>query len=121
MSTNPADVNQVNPTGAPAGKTYEEELRELEELLGQKFPPLIAQGKEAFRRDFPRLLKKHRGKWVAYSGDQQIGIARSDLDLYEQCFRSGLKRTEFVILRIDPEAVSDFDAEVEILTPEMDE
>src|SRR5438046_500005 len=97
MSADPADISQANPTGAPAGKTYEEELRELEELLGEKFPPLIARGREAFRRDFPQLLKKHRGKWVAYSGDQQMGIARSDLDLYEQCFRSGLKRTEFVI------------------------
>lgn len=119
MSANPTDVNQANSASAPAGKTYEQELRELEELLGEKFPPLIRAGREAFRRDFPQLQKKHRGWWVAYSGDQQIAIARSDLPLYEECFRRGLKRTEFVVLQIDPEELIDVH-EWEILTPEMD-
>jgi hypothetical protein len=120
MSTNPADVSQPTPDLPQPRKTPEEELRELEELLGEKFPPLIAQGRETFRRHLPELLKTHRGRWAAYSGDRRLGISRSDLDLYDQCFRSGLKRTEFVILRIDPDGFIDV-PEFEILTPKIDE
>jgi hypothetical protein len=40
-------------------------------LLDREVPPLIQRGQEAFGRDLPELLKKHPGKWVAYSGDRQ--------------------------------------------------
>ncbi|HEX5271221.1 MAG TPA: hypothetical protein VFW33_12060, partial [Gemmataceae bacterium] len=41
------------------------------------YPPLFRRSQEAFWRDLPELLKSRRtrGKWVAYHGDERIGIA----------------------------------------------
>jgi hypothetical protein len=119
MSADAADVGQVSSASAAAIKTLEEEIRELEELLGEKFPPLILEGRKAFLRDLPQLLKTHRGWCVAYSGDRQLGINRSALKLYDDCFRQGLARTEFVVLDVSESHF--YPNEVEILTPEMDE
>jgi len=85
-------------------------------------PPLIQRGQEAFRRDLPRLLEKHAGQWVAYSGDRQLGIARSKRELYQRCLRQGLGDEEFVVRGIEPEMVEGseweaFVAAVEALNP----
>jgi hypothetical protein len=45
--------------------------------VDREIPPMIQRSQEAFRRDLPELLKKHEGKWVAYSGDRRLGMGRS--------------------------------------------
>ncbi|HKI32189.1 MAG TPA: hypothetical protein VKA46_10000 [Gemmataceae bacterium] len=119
MSTNPANTNQPAETDLFPRPITEEEVRELDALLGESVPPLIAGGRKAFLRDLPQLLKTHRGWCVAYSGDRRLGISRSALKLYDECFRQGLARTEFIVL--DVEESHFYTHEIEILTPELDE
>jgi Family of unknown function (DUF5678) len=74
-------------------------------------PPLIQRGQEAFSRDLPELLKKYAGKWVAYSGERQLGIGRSKGKLYQQCLRQGFDDDEFLVRSIEPEIPDDLDWE----------
>src|SRR5262249_17934234 len=43
-------------------------------------PPGLMRSQQAFWRDLPELLKdrRTRGKWVAYHGDEQVGVAADD-------------------------------------------
>jgi len=41
----------------------------------------------AFYRNLPELLKKHYGKWVAYHGDEFMGLGRTQTELYQKCLR----------------------------------
>src|SRR4051812_40561504 len=70
-------------------------------------PPLIRSGQEAYQRDLPELLKKHEGRWIAYSGDRRLGITRTRRQAYELGFRGGLARHEFIVLGIDPSDLDD--------------
>jgi hypothetical protein len=74
-----------------------------------EIPPGIQRSLAAFRRDLPTLLadKKLYRCWVAYHGDERIGIARSADELYRECFRRGLKREDFVVCWIMPEIPPD--------------
>jgi hypothetical protein len=69
-------------------------------------PEGIRKSQEAFFRDLPELLKDRRlrGKYVAYHGDERIGIARDDVPLIPECLRRGLERTEYDILVIEPQS-----------------
>jgi hypothetical protein len=75
------------------------------ESVASGIPPGIRRSTEAFRRDLPELLKNKKwyGRWVAYHGEERIGIARDPVDLYEECKRRGLKRDEFRVCWIVPE------------------
>jgi hypothetical protein len=55
--------------------------------------PGILRLQAAFRRDLPELLKvkKYDRRWVAYHGDECVGIAKDPVDLYEECARRGKK------------------------------
>lgn len=66
-------------------------------------PPMLGRSLDAFRRDLPRLLKTHYGKWVAYHGDAQLGFGRTEKELYEKCLARGMKRDEFLVCSIEPE------------------
>jgi len=55
----------------------------------------------AFQRDWPQLAQGHYGEWVAYHGDQQLGIGRTQTELYQACFQRGLKRGEFHVFGIE--------------------
>jgi hypothetical protein len=74
-----------------------------------EIPPGIQRSQAAFRRDLPQLLanKKLYRRWVAYHGDERIGIARDPLELYKECSRRELKRDEFVVRCIMPEIPPD--------------
>jgi hypothetical protein len=68
-------------------------------------PHATEQGKRAvlaFRRDLPRLLRERPREWVAYHGDQQIGIARTALELYQECTRRGLPESDCIVHPIEP-------------------
>ena len=66
-------------------------------------PPMLGRSLDAFRRDLPRLLKTHYGKWVAYHGDAQVGFGRTETELYAKCLAQGMKRDEFLVCSIEPE------------------
>lgn len=65
--------------------------------------PMLTRSLEAFRRDLPRLLEAHYGKWVAYRGDERLGLGKTQTELYEQGFARGLKANEFLVCSIEPE------------------
>jgi hypothetical protein len=70
-------------------------------------PPLIQSGQEAYQRDLLELLEKHKGRWVAYSGDRRLGIIRTRSQAYELGFKDGLAKHEFIVLGIDPSDLDD--------------
>lgn len=69
-------------------------------------PEGIRKSQEAFFRDLPELLKdrKLQGRYIAYHGDERIGIARDDEPLIRECLRRGLKREDYDILIIEPQS-----------------
>jgi hypothetical protein len=75
-------------------------------------PEMIKKSQAAFRRDLPELLKDRRlrGQWVAYHGEQRVGVGRSKRSLYQQCLKHGLPYGEFVVRQIAPE----YDEEAEL-------
>ena len=85
----------------------------IESQLPTEPLPMIQKSIAAIRRDLPELLKRHRGSWVAYHGDEWIGFGKSQTGLYEECLRRGLTRDDFVVCGVD-EGVFDPDEEIEI-------
>ncbi|MCI0457315.1 MAG: hypothetical protein L0Z62_10115 [Gemmataceae bacterium] len=69
----------------------------------------------AFYRDLAGLLKDRYRQWVAYHGDQQLGFARTQTELYQECLRRGFQRGEFVVCSIEP---ADPDFVIDELLPE---
>ncbi len=82
---------QVGPAPPPA------------EEPGYVVPPLVRRSQEAFWRDLPELLKswRKRGKWVAYHGDERIGIARTDDELIREVLRRGLGKDDYYLDMIE--------------------
>jgi hypothetical protein len=58
---------------------------------------------QAFLQDLPRLNAERAGQWVAYEGPRQLGFAMHKHELYQECFRRGLQREQFVIFCIEPQ------------------
>jgi hypothetical protein len=81
--------------------TAEADTRIPEEAERRRRHALSEQAWAAFRRDWPQLAQQHYGQWVAYHGDQQLGIARTATELYQACFQRGLKRGEFHVFGIE--------------------
>jgi hypothetical protein len=69
-------------------------------------PPGIRRSQEALRCALRQLLcdKRLRGKFIAYAGDERIGIAENDADLIRLCLRRGLQDDQYVIGIIEPAA-----------------
>jgi hypothetical protein len=68
---------------------------------------LNAQSLAAFYRDLPELLKTHCRHWVAYQGDELMGFASTQTELFQRCLRRGLKEHEFLVLFPDHAALGD--------------
>ena len=64
----------------------------------------------AFRRDLPGLMKEQPGKWVAYHGDSRVGIAKTDLELYQLCARQGIPQNKRIVRPIDLEPPLEVDS-----------
>lgn len=81
-------------------------------IVGLEIHPMIRRSQEAFRRDLPLLLqdKNMYRQWVAYHGDERIGIDPSANTLLIECARRGLKEHEYVVRFIAPELPPDMDA-----------
>ena len=97
-----------------SSQTGEEAVRELERVLGETMPVLIRQGRESFRRESAELLRLHPGKWVAYSGEERLGLGESKTELHVECLRRGLKPDQFLVLRVEPEIANDIDVPVDV-------
>ncbi len=69
-------------------------------------PEGIRRSQEAFFRDLPELLKDRRlrGRFIAYHGDERIGIAKDDEPLIRECLRRGLKDDEYDLFVIRPQS-----------------
>jgi hypothetical protein len=69
-----------------------------------EIPPGIRRSQEALRRDLPQLLENRKlfRQWVAYHGDERIGIARDKLTLLRECLRRGLADDQYYIGWIHP-------------------
>src|SRR5262245_23470696 len=67
-----------------------------------RVPPLYRRSEWAFQRDLPELLKKHKGKYVAYNGLRRIAIDRSERKLRDLCTKQRLIWYEYVVRLIDP-------------------
>jgi hypothetical protein len=70
-----------------------------------RIPEAIRRSVAAFKRDLPRLLKEHPDQWVAYHGEEQVGIAATDLELYQQCLKRW-SQDEFIVRCIEPDPVA---------------
>jgi hypothetical protein len=66
-------------------------------------PAILREAWDAFVRDYYALEQEHGGEWVAYHGSRRLGFARTKTELYQECFRQGLKRGEFLVCRIAPD------------------
>jgi hypothetical protein len=64
-------------------------------------PALGPLALETYRRNLSRLLEERRGQWVAYHGDQLVGFAKTDLELYQECDRRGYRGRDYVIEYIE--------------------
>ena len=60
------------------------------------------QAWHAHQRELPRLLNNARGQWVAYHGEQCLGVSPTHLRLYEECLARGYSSEELVICQIEP-------------------
>ena len=64
---------------------------------------MMLRSQQAFWRDLPELLqsRRHRDKWVAYHGDQQIGIAKTKCELCLRCLELGVPEPDFYVGKIE--------------------
>jgi hypothetical protein len=69
-----------------------------------EIPPALIRSQQAFWRDLPELLRTRRnhGKWVAYCGDERVGVAADDADLIRACQRRGLRAKDYYLDVIEP-------------------
>jgi hypothetical protein len=59
----------------------------------------LVRSRDAFLRDLPALMANPKyDRWfVAYCGNERIGIAASEVELIRECERRGLNRTQYFI------------------------
>jgi hypothetical protein len=64
-----------------------------------EIPPGIRRSMEAYWRDLPQLLplKSRKRRWVAYHGEERVAFGRGQWELYDECFRRGLREEEFFV------------------------
>jgi hypothetical protein len=70
--------------------------RDPRDLLGE-------QAMRAFWRDLPQLLQERYRQWVAYHGDRQIGFARTQFELGQECVRQGYDLDEILLRSVEEE------------------
>lgn len=67
-------------------------------------PPLIERSQRAFAHSLPTLLEQHYREWVAFHGDELVGFASREIDLYERCRERGWRDDEFSVRYVAPES-----------------
>jgi hypothetical protein len=102
-----SSVVNTNPPHETPPPPAAEEARPVGEDWGAN--PVFVRSLDAFYRDLPELLKKHCRKWVAYHGDECLGFARTETELYERSLRNGLKMGQFAVMYVHHGAMLDRD------------
>jgi hypothetical protein len=97
--------------GLPA--TSEEALTHL--IVPQRTKPSheLSLGElsvRTFIKDLPELLKQYPGMWVAYHGNRRVGIAKTDLELYNECTRQEIPDDEYIVSPIELEPPDEVDS-----------
>jgi hypothetical protein len=66
-------------------------------------PPGILRSQQAFWAELPDLLnnKRNHGRWVCNHGAERVGIGKTQVELYQECFRRGLARGQFYVGKIE--------------------
>jgi hypothetical protein len=100
--------------------TDEQQAAKVQALIDSEPLPAIQRSINAFRRDLPEMLKTQRGKWAAYHGDERLGFANTQTELYQLAFRQGLTRHEFVVGLVEPGAF-DPDEQLEVTSWESED
>ncbi len=93
--------------------TEKERAAKVQELMDSEPLPMIRKSIDAFRRDLPQLLQKHRGQWVGYHGDERLGFGTAETVVYQEGFRRGLTRNDFIVGFVEP-GIFDSDEEFEV-------
>lgn len=57
---------------------------------------------QAFLLALPTLLESHAGQWVAFSGNDLLGIGDSRRLLYQKVLAAGYPLGEFLVCSIEP-------------------
>jgi hypothetical protein len=87
---------------------YEKFRGVIEPKLAEEIqvPDGIRRSQEAFFRDLPELLKQRRlrGRYVAYHGNERVGISRSEIDVIRECVRRGLQSDQYDVFMIRPQS-----------------
>ncbi len=63
----------------------------------------VSKSQAALRRELPALLANEKvfHWWVAYHGDERVGVARTKIELIAECLRRGLAHDECYVAWID--------------------
>ncbi len=83
--------------------------------------PGILRSMQAFWRDLPELLKvrRNRDKWVAYHGDERVGIAADDVTLIRELVRRKIRDDQYYLGTITPQDLAPWEEEeVEDMKPQ---
>src|SRR4051794_16405462 len=74
-------------SGLAGGDDADRSLRTSAADLPIEVPEGLRRSKEAFRRALPSLLARPslRSRWVAFHGDEQVGLARRPESLIREC------------------------------------
>jgi hypothetical protein len=83
--------------------------------------PGILRSMQAFWRDLPELLKvrRNRDKWVAYHGEERVGIAADDVTLIRELVRRKIPDDEYHLATIRPRTLAPWEEEeIEAMKPE---
>ena len=71
--------------------------------MTRKQKSILQTAAEQYRRDLPELLRKHRGKWVAYHGEKRLGIYEDDEQVAQSTEESGLNVNDIYCRLIEEE------------------
>jgi hypothetical protein len=98
MSLNPSNRTDVGPEANPE----QEELPASLVAHYDRLSKLIQRAHGTFIRELPELLKRHRGQWVAYHGDQRLGFSRDKVKLMKEWHRRGVPQGELGLFCVVP-------------------
>lgn len=70
--------------------------------------PLVEAGQAAFQQSLEGLLRTHRGKWVAFLGEQMVCVAKTQTAAYAECIRRGLNKRDLAVRLVTEPVVVEF-------------
>jgi len=75
--------------------------------------PNILRSMQAYWRELPELLKTRRnqGKWVAYHGEERVGVGADDVSLIRELLRRAVPEDAYYLATIRPREVPPWEPE----------